>query len=237
MATGANRLLEGHESWVNRVTYSPDGTILASAANPMKADSGAKPDKEVHVWDRATGKLRLLKGHSDTVSWVDFSPDGRLLASASMDHTVRIWDLATNESRVLRGHGDVLFQVFFAPDGEYVVSTSNDNTTRIWNLATGLNREVSGGGWGVTVSPDAQTICQLDRLWDVASGEGRTLRPAGWVGQPMFSPLGGLIAARTANGGLRLWKDDIPSASRALRDWLDKATNHRVGMDEVRPGR
>jgi WD40 repeat protein len=64
-----------------------DGELAASASS----------DQTVRLLDSATGAAqRTLKGHSDEVWGVAFSPDGRLVASASFDRTVRLWDSATD---------------------------------------------------------------------------------------------------------------------------------------------
>jgi len=90
----------------------------------------------IRLWDPVTGKsCRILRGHSDLVNAVVFSPDGKLVASASNDQTVRLWDPATGEScGVIRGHSDHVKAVVFSPDGKLVASALPDDTVRLLNV-------------------------------------------------------------------------------------------------------
>ena len=118
-------VLEGHTHWVRSLSFSPDGTTLASSS-----------ENSVRLWDVASGReTAVLEGHTDRVRSVSFSPDGTTLASGSWDETVRLWDVASGrETVILEGHTDGVHSLSFSPDGTTLASGSEDGTVLLWDM-------------------------------------------------------------------------------------------------------
>jgi WD40 repeat protein len=82
-----------HGAGVLAIAYSPDGKLLASVTMLDEDELAAGRRKpEVKLWDVESGKeIATLEGHTHHVYGVTFSPDGKLLSTASFDRTVKLW--------------------------------------------------------------------------------------------------------------------------------------------------
>jgi WD40 repeat protein/DNA-binding Xre family transcriptional regulator len=163
--------LWGHSSWVNSVTFSPDGRILASGSR----------DQTVKLWDWHTGEcLHTLEGHIHTVKTIAFHPQGTTLASGSDDNTLKLWDVSTGIClQTFQGHDDWVLSVVFSPCADILASASGDQTIKLWDVSTGQCIQTFQGHTyrvrTIVFSPDGKTLAsgsddQTLKLWDVNTG-------------------------------------------------------------------
>jgi WD40 repeat protein len=113
---------------VNSLAVSTDGTVAASY-----------DDHAVRLWKAGSATpILTLRGHTQKIFYVAFSPDGRAVASASTDGTVRVWNASTGTPLATLPSGNGEYDaVAFSPDGKQLAAGGDGMVVQVWDLDVG----------------------------------------------------------------------------------------------------
>ncbi|XP_057546219.1 U4/U6 small nuclear ribonucleoprotein PRP4-like protein [Amaranthus tricolor] len=188
-------------------SFSKDGSMLATCSSSGVAKIWSMPQ---------VGKVSALKGHTEHVTDVVFSPVNENVATASADRTARLWDTKGTQLRTFEGHLDRLARIAFHPSGKYLGTASFDKTWRLWDIESGaellLQEGHSRSVYGMCFHPDGSLAasCGLDslsRVWDLRTGRS-ILALEGHVKPVLgvdFSPNGYHLATGSEDNTCRIW--------------------------------
>jgi WD40 repeat protein len=208
---------------MNKAFYLDDGQIVSVA------------EKQAYLW-KSTGawaEVRKLGPHVFRVLAIEFSPDGKLIATGggepSRSGEVKIWETTTG--KLVRSldalHSDTVFGLKFSPDGTKLASVAADKFLKVTNVSDGKELKSFEGHThhvlGVDWKSDGKQLVtsgadNVIKLWDYETGEQvRTLNPATkqvtalkWLaGKPQ-------VVAGTGEPAVKIWNPDNGGITRTF---------------------
>ncbi len=151
----------------------------------------------------------------DAQVWdVDFSPNGKIIATAHRDNTIQLWTRDGKNIAILKGHESAVRSVSFSPDGQFIASTSRDKTIKLWDKKGVLlktltvHKDVVAK---VVFSPDSKIFASASqdktiKIWTIHGELLRSFKAhKNWIPEIAFSPDGKKIASASIDRTVKLW--------------------------------
>lgn len=153
----------------NDIAWSPDGRLLAIAANSIW----------LHSVDDLSNRELLAREYTQQANTLAWSPDSTQIAFGTLGGAIRVWDLANKKwLHILEGHTATVNSIAWSTDGTLLATASDDLTVRVWEMNRGKllhTLEHANPVTSVTWS-DATTLASgsydgFVRIWNAVTGD------------------------------------------------------------------
>jgi WD40 repeat protein/tetratricopeptide (TPR) repeat protein len=226
ITSGAQLFSATDDSFQNSaLALSPDGRVGAAAVDGHRV---------IRLWDTSTQQVvREIPVEQAPSFQLAFSPDGKLLASASADGIVTLWELPAGELHcVLPGRCNYSSPICFMSDGKSLVSGGEAGTIIVWDLESRAPRHTLAGHskslTSLALSRDGKLLASASndgtvRLWDTQRFEEQDtlVGSSGAVLSVAFSRDNRTLAAAEPGGVVRLWDLSTPTPRHILKGHTD----------------
>src|SRR4051812_26089118 len=117
---------------INAIAFSPDDRLLA-ASDGLPTRAGI-----VRLWEAASWKPSTnWEAHRDSIMALDFSHDGKLLATGAADKLAKIFEIPSGKELArFEGHGGHLLALGFSPDDSMLATAGADKVLNFWDTKT-----------------------------------------------------------------------------------------------------
>jgi serine/threonine-protein kinase len=149
---------------VTALAFSPDGKILASSSKETVVEKNVPiKDKSVKLWKVQTGsKAGVLSGHTQGVTSLAWSPDGKTIAAAGEDRTIQLWDAVTMKAQPpVTTNAAPASSLIYHPTSAELIAAGQEGKLIFWNPATGKpvrEWQFPGAIQGMSLSVDGRHL-------------------------------------------------------------------------------
>ncbi|WP_217568445.1 TIR domain-containing protein [Mesorhizobium sp. GbtcB19] len=213
--------------------------LLKLPERPLEDGSGLTPDGRFfvsqtpeetvfEVWNTSTGKkVRSLEQPSfglGAVTYLAFSPDGKLFVCGDRSGAMHRWNLETGEWLGMEdsSHGVDIRAIEFSPDGNTMLSVAGDGSAFLWDVTTWRRIAALGGkgneAWDVAFAPDSRHFLTTHRDGTIRIWDRETWYPSLTfsAGQAVAGEAGRLVAGTREDGRIGLWSTETGAMTGSL---------------------
>jgi len=132
------KTLQGNSNAIYAIAYSNQQNLLASGHEDQTIKLWNVDINSPQALEPDLQPFQILRGHSDRILSIAFSPDQKILASGSADRSIKLWDAQTGKLlKSLQGHRSWVWGITISPDSKFLASGSYDHTVKLWDLESG----------------------------------------------------------------------------------------------------